>query len=117
MAKHRSGRINEEMKKHISSIIQTKIKDPRLAAMISVTRVEVTNDLSYAKVYVSIFGSEEQQKDSLLALKNSTGFIRSELTNLIDLRHIPQIIIENDKSLEYGMHIDSLLKSVEKKNE
>lgn len=117
MAKHRSGRINEEIKKYVSSIIQTKIRDPRLNAMVSVTRVEVTKDLSYAKVFVSIFGTKEQEKESFEALKNSAGFIRSELSKLIKLRHIPEIIIENDISLKYGMHIDSLLKSIEKKDE
>ncbi|SHJ41948.1 ribosome-binding factor A [Hathewaya proteolytica DSM 3090] len=117
MAKYRSGRINEEMRKHISSIIQTKIKDPRLSAMISVTRVDVTSDLSYAKVYVSIFANEEDESKSFDALKKSEGFIRSELGHLIKLRHIPQIIIEKDDSLAYGMHINSILKSIEHKDE
>lgn len=115
MAKYRSGRINEEIKKYISDIIRTKVKDPRLAGMISVTHVEVTRDLSYAKVYVSIFGSKEEEEQSLNVLKTSAGFIRTELSHCVKLRHIPQIIIENDKSLEYGMHIDSILKKMDSK--
>lgn len=113
MAKYRSGRINEEIKKYASIIIQSKIKDPRLAGMISVTRVDVTRDLSYAKLFISVFGTKEQEEESLNVLKNSAGFIRTELSHYVKLRHIPQIIIENDKNLEYGMHINSILKKME----
>lgn len=112
MAKHRSGRINEEMKKVISSIIQKDIKDPRLTAMISVTSVEVTKDLGYAKVYVSIFGSEKSKEESLEALKSSVGFIRKEVGKKIKLRCTPQIIIEVDRSLEIGSKIDSILSKI-----
>ena len=62
MANYRGGRINEEVKKVVSSLIQNEIKDPRLTAMISVTGVEVTRDLSYAKVFVSIFANSEEEK-------------------------------------------------------
>lgn len=117
MGKYRSGRINEEIKKYTSDIIQNKIKDPRLQGMISVTHVEVTRDLSYAKVYVSIFADEKIENESLEVLKKSSGFIRTELSRSLKLRHIPEIIIENDKSLDYGMHIDSLLRKIEKKEE
>lgn len=117
MAKYRSGRINEEMKKEISNIIQNDIKDPRLSAMISVTKVDVTKDLRYAKVYVSIFGKDEEKQESLNALKSSSGFIRREIGHRINLRCTPEILIEVDNSIEYGMHIDKLLNSIkEKKN-
>ncbi|CAM2936924.1 30S ribosome-binding factor RbfA [Hathewaya histolytica] len=115
MAKYRSGRLNEEIKKHVSDIIQNRIKDPRLSGLISVTNVDVTKDLSYAKVYVSIFGDEDTEKKSLDVLKKSSGFIRTELSRNLKIRHIPEIIIENDKSLEYGMHIDSILKKMDTK--
>lgn len=117
MTKYRSGRINEEMKKEISNIIQNDIRDPRLSAMISVTKVDVTKDLRYAKVYVSIFGKDEEKQESVNALKNSSGFIRREIGHRINLRYTPEIIIELDNSIEHGMHIDEILNSIkEKKN-
>lgn len=69
MSKYRSGRINEEMKKEISNIIRSDIKDPRFTAMTSVTKVEVTRDLSYAKVYVSLYGNNKSKEETLEALK------------------------------------------------
>ncbi|MDF2882461.1 MAG: ribosome-binding factor [Clostridiaceae bacterium] len=117
MTKYRSGRINEEMKKEISNIIQNEIRDPRLSAMISVTKVDVTKDLRYAKVYVSIFGKDEEKQESISALKNSSSFIRREIGHRINLRYTPEIIIELDNSIEHGMHIDEILNSIkEKKN-
>lgn len=112
MAKYRNGRINEEMKKEISYIIQNKIRDPRLDAMISVTRVEVTKDLRYAKVYVSIFGKQEQKDLAFDILKKSSAFIRREVGHTINLRYTPEIILELDGSIEHGMHIDALLEKI-----
>jgi ribosome-binding factor A len=109
MAKHRSGRINEEIKRELSIIIQNELKDPRLNAMISITRVDVTKDLRYAKVFVSIFGKEEEKASSLNALKSSAGFMRKEVGHRVNLRHTPELIIELDNSIEHGMHIESLL--------
>lgn len=115
MAKYRSGRINEEMKKEISNIIQNDVKDPRISAMISVTKVDVTKDLRYAKVYVSIFGNEESRANTFEALKNSAGFIRREIGHKINLRYTPEIIMELDDSIEQGMHIDKILQKIKEK--
>jgi ribosome-binding factor A len=115
MAKYRGNRINEEMRKEISSIIQNDIKDPRLTAMISVTKVDVTKDLRYAKVYVSLFGSDDSKKSTLDALKSSSGFIRREIGHRINLRYTPEIIIEIDNTIEQGMHIDALLEKIKEK--
>ena len=103
MANYRGGRINEEFKREISSLIQNDVKDPRLTAMISVTDVKVTKDLRYAKVYVSIFcNSEEEKKSNLEALKSASGFIRKTVGQKINLRHTPEIIIELDDSIKIG---------------
>ena len=112
MVKHRSGRINEEIKKEISDIIRNEIRDPRLTAMVSVTRVDVTKDLRYAKVFVSIFGEEEEKKNTLSALKSSSGFLRREVGHRVNLRFTPEITIELDNTIEHGMHINSLLESI-----
>ncbi|MCH3963981.1 MAG: 30S ribosome-binding factor RbfA [Clostridium sp.] len=112
MSKYRNGRINEEMKKEISNIIREDVKDPRITAMVSVTKVEVTRDLSYAKVYVSLYGNTRSKNETLEALKNSSGFIRREVGHRIRLRNTPEIIIELDNSIEQGMHIDELLRKI-----
>ena len=110
MPNYRGGRINEEVKKEISNLIRDDIKDPRLTAMISVTAVKVTKDLRYAKVYVSIFAkNEEEKKPNLEALNSAEGFVRKEIGHRINLRYTPQIIFELDDSIYYGMHIDSLI--------
>lgn len=110
MPNYRGGRINEEVKKEISALIRNDIKDPRLTAMISVTTVKVTKDLRYAKVYVSIFtNTEEEKNENLEALRNAAGFVRKEIGHRINLRYTPQIIFELDDSIDYGMHIDSLI--------
>lgn len=115
MANYRGGRINEEVKKEVSNLIQNEVKDPRLTAMISVTDVEVTRDLSYAKIYVSIFtNSQEEKEENLKALKGASSFIRREVGRRVKLRAVPQIIFELDESIDYGMKIDQLIERSKK---
>ena len=116
MANYRGGRINEEVRREVSNIIQNEIKDPRLTAMVSVTAVKVTKDLRYAKVFVSIFGKDEEEKNNTFtALKNASGYIRKEIGQRINLRYNPQIIFELDDSINYGMHIEELIQRVKDK--
>ncbi|MFD3156566.1 30S ribosome-binding factor RbfA [Haloimpatiens sp. FM7330] len=117
MGKYRGGRINEQLRKEISNIIQTQIKDPRINSMISVTKVDVTRDLRYAKVYVSIFGKDENKEETVKILKKSSGFIRREVGRKVSLRYTPEIIIELDNSIEHGMHIDALLEKIKESDE
>ncbi|WP_139904567.1 30S ribosome-binding factor RbfA [Clostridium thermarum] len=112
MASYRNDRINEEIRKELSDIIRNDLKDPRVNAMVSIINVNVTKDLRYAKVYVSIFGKDEEKESTLTALKNSSGFLRRELGNRINLRYTPQILIELDESIEHGMHIEQLLHKI-----
>ena len=116
MANYRGGRINEEVKREVSNIIQNEIKDPRLTAMVSVTDVKVTRDLRYAKVFVSIFGKNDEEKNNtFVALKNASGYIRKEIGQRINLRYNPQIIFELDDSINYGMHIEESIQRVKDK--
>ena len=116
MANYRGGRINEEVRREISNIIQNEIKDPRLTAMVSVTNVKVTKDLRYAKVFVSIFAKNDEEKNNtFIALKNASGYIRKEIGQRINLRYNPQIIFEIDDSINYGMHIEELIQKVKEK--
>lgn len=116
MVNYRNGRINEEIKKEVSNTIQNKIKDPRKSAMVSVTSVETTKDLSYAKVFVSIFGSELAKKETLQALKSATGLMRKEIGLHVKLRHVPQVIIEVDETIEKAIHLESLFNKIKEKD-
>ncbi|WP_300262042.1 30S ribosome-binding factor RbfA [Clostridium sp.] len=116
MTNFRGKRINEEVKKEVSDIIRNQIKDPRLTAMVSVTQVEVTKDLRYAKVFVSLFAkSDEEKEESLKALKSSAGFIRKEVGNRVKLRSTPEILFEEDNSIDNAMYIESLLNKIKEK--
>lgn len=112
----RLGRIDEEYKKVLSQIIGYELKNPNVTGLISVTKVKVTNDLKYAKVYVSILNSKNI-KDTLAGLKKSSGFIRSELAKRVNLRNTPELIFELDDSLQYGAKIDTILKEIMPKKE
>ena len=107
----RLNRVDEEIKKYISAIIMNDIKDPNLTGIISVTKVKVTPDLKYAKVYVSILNATNTKQD-LAILKKSAGLTRSLLAKRMNLRITPEIIFELDESMEYGARIDSILKEI-----
>lgn len=107
----RLGRIEEEYKKNLSQIIGYELKNPNVTGLLSITKVKVTNDLKMAKVYVSILNAKNT-KNTLVALKKSSGFIRSELARRVNLKNTPELIFELDDSLEYGAKIDSILKEI-----
>ncbi|MDU2198377.1 MAG: 30S ribosome-binding factor RbfA [Peptostreptococcaceae bacterium] len=104
----------EEIRKVVSTMLISGIKDPRITSMVSVTDVEVTNDLSYAYVYVSILGGDEES--TLLGLKSAVNYVRREVSRNVKLRHTPQIIFKVDDSIKKGMYMDNLIKQVSSKN-
>lgn len=115
MAKIRTGRVSEQIKKEISLLIQTELKDPRIG-FVTVTGVDLTNDLSQAKIYLSVLGDDEQKNNSLKALDKANGFLRSELGKRIKLRHVPELIFKIDESIEYGSRIEKLLTEIDTKD-
>ncbi len=110
--KFRSNRIAEEIKKVVSMMIINELKDPRIASMTSITGVEVTDDLSYATVYLSIYGSNEEKENTLVALRSAAGFIRKETGKQVKMRHTPEFIFKIDNSIEYGIHISKIIKEI-----
>lgn len=112
MANQRLTRINEEMKKEISEIIRTEIKDPAVQdVMISVVAVDTTNDLKTAKVYVSVLQDNKKQ-DALAGLQKAQGFIRREIARRINLRNTPELIFKLDESIERGIEMSKLIDDV-----
>ena len=112
MASNRINRINEEMQKSIAGKLRS-VKDPRVAnTMISVTRVETTPDLRYAKVYVS-FLQADRAKDAIKGLKSAGGYLRRELGRALNLRYTPELAWELDDSITYGAKMLELINSLD----
>ena len=109
----RLNRVNEELKKELSSIISYELKNSNITGMITVTKVKITPDFKYAKVYVSILNSKNVNK-TMEGLKESSGFMKSRLAKTINLRITPELVFELDDSLQYGERIDSILKDLKK---
>lgn len=111
--KNRMNKVDEELRKEISSIISTELKNPHLTGLISVTKVKTTPDLRFAKVYVTMI-NEKSKKENLSILKQSSGYIRSAIAKKVNLRYTPELIFEFDESIEYGSRIDEILKNITK---
>ena len=116
MASNRILLINEEIQKELSALLRT-VKDPRVQdVMISITRVETTPDLRYTKVYVS-FLQEDRAKEAMAGLKCAAGFLRRELGRNLQLRYSPEIVWEQDDSIQYGAKMLKLISSLDKGEE
>ena len=109
MAKRRKSRLSGEVKKAISEIIRNDVKDPRISELLSITEVNVTEDLKFAKIYVSDYNDIET---SMIALESAKGFIRKEIGKKVKMRIIPELIFIRDDSIERGMHMSSLIEKV-----
>ena len=105
----RIDRITEEVHKAIDKIIRDEVNDPRVGGTWSIVRCEVTRDLRYAKVRISIL-EEDRRKDMMAALNRAAGFIRRELGREVDLRYVPEVQFELDTNMEYAARINELLK-------
>ena len=116
MASNRIGRINEEIQKELASLLRF-VKDPRVQdTMISITHVETTPDLRYAKVYVS-FLQEEKAPDAMKGLKSAGGWLRRQLGSALQLRYTPELVWALDDSITYGAKMLELISSLEVKND
>ena len=107
---NRTRRIAEEIRKIVSTMLINGIKDPRINSLVSETDVEVTSDLSYAYIYVSILGGDEES--TLEGIKSACGYIRREVGKSIKIRHTTENIFKIDDSLLKGMYMDELIKKV-----
>ncbi len=111
MAKYRKDRINDAVKQEMAQILRD-VKDPRIAGcLVSITGAQVSPDLKFAKIFFSVLGDDKNEV--LKALKNASGFFRSELAKRINLRITPQLAFEYDNSMEYGANISSILKTLD----
>jgi len=108
----RPEKVAHLMRREVAEILQERLRDPRVSAMVSVTDVEVTNDLSFAKVFVSIMGDAAERASTLEALAHAAGFVRHELGPRLGLREVPEIRFVHDESLDRGARVEELLKRI-----
>ncbi|NEQ99601.1 MAG: 30S ribosome-binding factor RbfA [Cyanothece sp. SIO2G6] len=114
----RVARVAELIKREVSQLLFSGIKDDRVGlGMISVTRVDVSGDLQHAKVFVSIYGSDEAKVETMAGLKAATGFVRSTLGQRLRLRHTPLVVFVEDKGIEEGSKVLSLLNQLSQRRE
>ena len=117
MASNRIGRINEEIQRELADQLR-HLKDPRISqvGMVSVTRVDTTGDLRYARVYISVL-DKDKEKDALKGLRSAGGFLRRELGRTLQLRYTPELQFLGDDSIAHGAHILEVLRQVERADE
>ena len=116
MVNVRVQRLQEQIKKELGVLLQQELKDPGIG-FTTVTGVELSGDLKFAKVYISVMGDASQEEVALSALKRAQGFLRSELGRRIPMRHIPELLFKLDHSLDYGMRIEQMLKEIKDEKE
>lgn len=109
---HRRERLSDEIQRVLSELIRGEMNDPRIG-FVSITDVQPTPDNRQAKVFVSMMGSEQEQQDTLRALKHASGFLRRELGKHLTTRNTPELLFEQDTSIERGDHILHLLRTIE----
>lgn len=113
----KNTRINGEVQRELSSIIQSEIKDPRIPVMTSVVKVEVAPDLKTCKAYISVFGDDEVKKGAIEGLKSASGFIKNRLAKVINLRNTPEIRFILDDSIEYGVNMTHMINELSASND
>lgn len=111
---NRMIRINDEIKREVSEIVRSELKDPRIGIITSVLKAETTNDLKYCKIFVSIMGDEEKKAEAMNVLKNASGFIRKLVASRINLRNTPEFKFILDDSLEYSIKISKIINEINK---
>lgn len=112
MSYPRVKRLSEEIKKIVGNIIRNELRDPRIAPMTSVVEVDVTRDLRYVNIYISVLGSEKEKEDTMEGLIKASGFIRREIGQKIKARYTPEVIFKLDESIEKGIYMYNVITKV-----
>lgn len=110
-ATRRQQRVAEEIQRRTSTFIREELKDPRLG-FLTITRVDINSDLTHALIYVSVLGTEEEQEDTMAALRSARGLIRRDIGDWLQLRTVPEIAFKLDMSLERGARVLEIIKAL-----
>jgi ribosome-binding factor A len=111
MATRRQRRVSELIHREMSMLLMREVRDPRLVD-VTITEVRVTPDLLIARIYYTVLGDAEQEKEAATALESATGYLRTQLAGRVRLRLAPELVFELDQSAAYGRHIDELLDQI-----
>lgn len=117
MSYPRVRRLAEEIKKIASDIIRNELRDPRISPMTSIVEVDLTRDLRYVNIYVSILGDDKQKEETMEGLTRASGFIRREIGKKIKARYTPEVIFKLDESIERGIHMYNVITEVNKQSD
>lgn len=109
MAKQRTDRLNSLLKEVLSEVIRRDVKNPHVSELVTVTRVDISKDLHYAKVYISVIGTPEQKQETLKALTSASGFIAVNSSKKVVMRYFPELTFKLDDSVDQHMKIEELL--------
>lgn len=109
MDKKRLNRVQAEIQRIVSELLIEGLKDPRIDKMTSVSKVELSNDASIATIYFSIYGDNKTKEDTLEALENAKGYIRSRIAKVLEIRQVPELRFKIDESIEYSIEIQEIL--------
>ena len=110
----RPEKVAHLMRREVADILERKMRDPRLGLAVTVTDVEITSDLSFAKIFVTVLGDKAARAQAMLGLKSATGFVRHELGQRLELREVPELRFEYDESLDRGARVDDILRRLER---
>lgn len=116
MAYPRVNRLNEEVKKIISDIIRNQLRNPAISSLTSVVAVDITRDLRYATVYISVLGNNSEKEETIKALEKSAGYVRREIGKQIKVRYTPEVIFKLDESIEKGIEMYNKISKITKDN-
>ena len=112
----RSDKVAQAIKKEVSNIIHDEMKDPRLG-FVTITEVELTQDLRFAKIFFSVLGTDEEKKKTAEALNSALGFVRKLVSERVKMRFSPDMVFKEDRSSEYSMHIEEIMNELKGKKE
>jgi len=116
MTSHRQDRMSIEIQRILSDVLQNEMKDPRISSeSITVSRVEASHDVSFAKVYFSILGNEAERKQIFAIVEKAKGFLRSQLAQRLQVRHVPELEFKIDMAIEQGIRMSVLLDKLREK--
>ncbi len=108
----RSDRLGLEIQKALADIIRGDLHDPRVSSLVSIVKVELSNDLQYCKAFVTVYGSDEEKENTFIGLEKAKGFIKRQLSDRIKVRKMPEITFVPDDSIAYSIHISEILNKI-----
>lgn len=117
MTTRRTQRLNSLLKEVISEVIRLDVRHPKVATLITVTSVDITKDLTSAKVYISVIGTDQEKEDTLKALESAAGYIAVLSSKKVTIRHFPNLIFRLDNGVDKHIRIDSILKTIEQEQQ